>query len=119
MHEERKDLLPGKLATINPIAPPLNPPTTLQNFPVGVPPFSAIPSSLSISSKTSPNCSFSNFCSSSGFFALELNPKLLHGNPLPNPPAPPLPLASALMSGISSSESKAVEAVLAPEPKPW
>jgi len=47
---------------------------------------------------------------SSVFFALK--PKLDHGKP-------PGAEASAPGSGISSSESKAVDAVEAPLPKPW
>src|SRR5436853_3728969 len=49
-------MAPGKLATMNPNAPPLSPPTRDQNLPVGrasCP--SARPSSLSISSNTLPN----------------------------------------------------------------
>ncbi|KAB8302407.1 hypothetical protein EYC80_005825 [Monilinia laxa] len=101
--------IPGKFATIKPIAPPLNPPIRLQNFPVGLPLFSAIPSSFNISSNTSPNCSSSNFFSSSAFFAFDENPKLDHGNPP----------GTADGSGISSSSSMDVEAVEAPDPKPW
>jgi hypothetical protein len=93
--------MPGKFATMNPIAPPDKPPTTLQNFPVGEPPPSAIPSSLSISSNTSPNCSLSNFSFSASLLAL--NPKLAHGNP------PPPAAASASGPGVPSSLSKAVE----------
>src|SRR3978361_57805 len=103
--------MPGKFATMNPIAPPLRPPTTLQNLPVAFPPCSARPSSLNISSNTSPNCSFPNLFSSSGFWALELNPKLDHGKLNPE-------VVPGAGLGISSSESKDVEAVEAPEPNP-
>jgi len=73
-----------------------------------------MPSSLNISSNTSPNCSFSAFFFSSSLFFPK--PKLDHGNEFQAPSAFPV-LASPW--GISSSESKAVEAVEAPDPKPW
>lgn len=108
-------IAPGKFAMMNPMAPPLNPPSTLQNLVVGCacsP--SAIPSSRSISSNTFPNCSLLKRSLSASVWLL----------PKPNADQGKEPKlkedeeeAPALGRGISSSAGSGAEEK--EELKPW